>query len=70
MVKSLPCEGRGAAAGGGIVDGRGERMAAWFITAYNSRLRAVTRPMPRTCIGRWHRPDDLDEILACREDGR
>jgi hypothetical protein len=43
MVKSLPREGGGAAAGRGILDYRGERMAA---RVHHSRI-AVERPIRR-----------------------
>src|SRR5271169_4574967 len=80
QIAQQPCvsrrnAGQGAAAGGGIVDCRGERMAAWV----HHRLQHALRPSPGECqepapakAGDLHRPlaqaDDLDEILAWREE--
>ncbi len=47
--------GQGAAAGGDIVDCRGERMAARVHHRLQQRASAATQRMPRTCIGHWRK---------------
>jgi hypothetical protein len=67
--------GQGAAAGGGILDCRGERMAAWVHRRLQQALRPRSGERQEPALakaGDLHRPlapaDDLDEILAWREE--
>ena len=66
MVKSLPSRRRGSCGWRGIIDGRGERVAA----RVHHRLQHVLCSDPANAkdLHRLARTDDLDEILAWREE--